>query len=83
MNRTVVGEWVLRAVATGIGALAGWVGVKYGEVAGGCVGLAGTAIATKTLPYLIPTKAKVEAGNQIPPMKLPSGLPNRKGMSGT
>lgn len=77
MNRTIGGEWLLRFLTMGISALTGWLGIKYGAEVGGAVAVVATAAATKAIPYLIPTQAKVDAANKIPPPVIqfqPKGL---------
>ena len=79
MNRTVVGEWILRVVGYGISAVAGWVGLKYGPEIGACVGVAGAVVTNKAIPYIVPTASNVAASNLAPPpVKI-----LRKGMPGS
>ena len=68
MQRTLFGEWVMRGITIGLAALSGWIGGQFGEWVGAGAAIAATAAATKTLPYILPTKAKVAAGNMIPPV---------------
>ena len=82
-NTTMAKELLLRVFGYGIAALSSWIGFHLGgetmgkEVAG-ATAVIGTAVVNKAIPYIVPTKAKVEAANQMP-----KPLPARKGMPGT